>query len=52
MNTSLAAIEPPGSNFGETQTTRPTTSDTTVAFSFSTTEPVRRSVSACSVGVG
>ena len=50
--TSFAASEPPLLNFGETQTTRPTTSETTVVFRSSVTVPVSFRTSVCSVAAG
>ena len=52
-NVSFASIEPPLPSFGETQATRPATSDLSLALSDRLTEPVSSTaVSACPVGVG
>ena len=50
--TSFAGIDPPLLKLGETQTTRPTTSETTVVFLSRVTVPVSLSVSACPVAAG
>ena len=49
---SCAASVPPFLNSGETHATRPVTSEVTVAFSDTRTEPVSSRVNACSVGMG
>ena len=50
--TSFAAIAPPLVKFGDTQITRPTTSDTTVVFLARVTVPVSLRVSVCAVAAG
>ena len=52
MMVSFAAIDPPFRKLGETQTTRPPTSEVTFTFPCRVTPPVRLTVSACSVGAG
>ena len=51
-NVSFASIEPPLLNFGETQVTRPSTSDLTRALSERPTAPVSSTVSDCPVRSG
>ena len=52
MMVSFMAIDPPFRKLGETQTTRPPTSDETFTFPCSVTPPVRSTLKACSVGAG
>lgn len=50
MNVSFAAIDPPFAKFGETKTTRPTTSDAILVRRSIRTEPVSSTVSDCVTG--
>ena len=52
MNVSFAGIDPPFAKFGETKTTRPTTSDAIRVRLPIRTDPVSSTVSACATGAG
>ena len=52
MNASFAASDPPFLSSGETQTTRPTTSEAIRILLSIRTDPVNSTVRACSAGTG